>query len=199
LLTRFVTITNHLQEKLVLASGSLRRAEILSAVGWPFETVLAGIDESRAADEEAISYVQRLALAKARAVAVGLERGLVLGADTIVVVEGTILGKPENAEDAKRMLRMLSGKWHEVLTGVALVRADDKQRASVDHELTRVRFSEMSDDEIDWYVSTGEPMDKAGAYAVQGKAALFIAEIAGDYFNIVGLPIRLVYELVGRS
>jgi septum formation protein len=193
-----VTRTNHHQERLVLASGSLRRAEILSAVGWPFETVLAGIDESRAADEEAISYVQRLALAKAEAVAAKLDKGLVLGADTIVVVDGTILGKPEDAEDATRMLRMLSGKWHEVLTGVALVRADKKECAAVDHEITRVRFSEMSNDEIDWYVSTGDPVDKAGAYAVQGKAALFIAEIAGDYFNIVGLPIRLVYELVGR-
>jgi septum formation protein len=123
-----------------------------------------------------------------------LESGLVLGADTTVVVEETLLGQPHDQDDARRMLRLLSGKWHEVLTGVAIVRVSGESK--VDYETTRVRFAEMSEEEIDWYISTGEPKGKAGAYAVQGAAALFIEEIQGDYFNIVGLPIRLIFEMV---
>ena len=189
---------NESQEKLVLASRSPRRAEILKTVGWPYETIVAGIDESRAQSEEAASYVERLAREKAAAVAARLERGLVLGADTVVVADGEILGKPRDDEDAKHMLKRLSGKWHEVVTGVALIRAGDGKEALVDHETTRVRFSEMSEEEITWYVSTGETKDKAGAYALQGGAALFVEEIQGDYFNIIGLPIRLVYELARK-
>ena len=119
-----------------------------------------------------------------------------LGADTTVVVDDQILAQPVNDEDAKRMLRLLNGKWHEVLTGVALVRVGGESR--VDYETTRVRFAEMSEKEIDWYISTGEAQGKAGAYGIQGAAGLFIEEIQGDYFNIVGLPIRLVYELARR-
>ncbi len=186
-----------IKEKLVLASKSPRRAEILSAVNWPFEAIAANIDESHNESEDAVAYVKRLAATKARVVADGLSSGLVLGADTVVIVQGEILGQPRDAEDARRMLHLLSGKWHEVLTGVALMRARDSH-VLVDIETTRVRFAAMSDTEIDWYVATGEPMDKAGAYAIQGKAALFIEEIEGDYFNIVGLPVRLVYELARR-
>jgi len=186
-------------EKLVLASSSPRRAEILSAVGWPYETMAAGIDESRAPGEDATAYVQRLAREKAEAVVAKLESGLVLGADTVVVVKGEILGQPRDDDDARRMLKLLSGKWHEVLTGVALVRAGEGTETLVDYERTRVRFAEMSADEIEWYVGTGEPKGKAGAYAVQGRAALLIEEIEGEYFNIVGLPIRLVYELVHKG
>ena len=182
-------------EKLVLASSSPRRAEILRAVGWPFEAVSTNTDEARAPDEGAVPYVRRLARAKAEAAASRRESGLIIGADTVVVIEGEILGQPRDDDDARRMLRLLSGKWHEVLTGVALLRAEPNGRGVVDHAITRVRFGEMSDEEIEWYVATGEPMGKAGAYAVQGRAALFIDEIQGDYFNIVGLPIRLVYEL----
>jgi septum formation protein len=182
-------------EKLVLASSSPRRAEILSAVGWPYETMVASIDESRAPGENATAYVQRLAREKAEAVIAKLETGLVLGADTVVVVNGEILGQPRDDDDARRMLKLLSGKWHEVLTGVALVRAGEGTETLVDYERTRVRFAEMSADEIEWYVGTGEPKGKAGAYAVQGRAALLIEEIEGEYFNVVGLPIRLVYEL----
>ena len=185
-------------EKLVLASSSPRRAEILSAVGWPYETMVAGIDESRAPEEDATAYVQRLAGEKAEAVVAKLESGLVLGADTVVVVNDEILGQPRDDDDARRMLKLLSGKWHEVLTGVALVRAGEGTETLVDYERTRVRFAEMSADEIEWYVGTGEPKGKAGAYAVQGRAALLIEEIEGEYFNVVGLPIRLVYELVHR-
>jgi len=184
---------NHLQKKLVLASGSPRRAEILERASWPHEVIVAGIDESLQPDEQAAAYVQRLARSKAQAVVQRLEQGLVLGADTTVVIEGQILGQPEDDADARRMLKLLNGKWHEVLTGVALVRVGGESR--VDYETTRVRFAEMSESEIDWYISTGEPFGKAGAYAIQGKASLFIEEIEGDYFNIMGLPIRLVYEL----
>ena len=185
-------------EKLVLASSSSRRVEILSAVAWPFEAIAAGVDETRLLSEAPVAYVSRLAKAKADAVAKRLSTGLVLGADTTVVKSGELLGQPRDAEDARRMLRLLSGEWHEVLTGVALVRAGHPNNSVVDHERTRVRFAEMSEAEIDWYVSTEEPIGKAGAYAVQGKAALFIEEIQGDYFNIVGLPVRLVYKLARK-
>jgi septum formation protein len=181
-------------ERLVLASKSPRRAEILRAVGWPFEPQTAGIDETRNPEEDAITYVTRLAREKARAVAEKLSSGLVLGADTVVVAEGEILGQPKDIEDARRMLRLLSGKWHDVWTGVALVRAESGATVT-GKETTRVRFSELTEDEIDWYATSDEPRDKAGAYAVQGVAALFIEEIQGEYFNIMGLPIRLVYEL----
>jgi septum formation protein len=184
-----------LKEPLFLASTSPRRAEILRAVGWPFEIRPPNTDETRTADEAPRQYVLRLARMKAAAVAAQLNAGLVLGADTVVVIEGEILGQPRDAQDARCMLHLLRGKWHEVLTGVALVRAGRDGCSIVDHECTRVRFSQMTNEEIDWYVTTGEPMGKAGAYAVQGHASLFIQEIQGDYFNIVGLPIRLVYEL----
>jgi septum formation protein len=187
-------------EELLLASASPRRAEILRAVGWPFRAFPVDIDESPRASEPAVAYVERLAREKAEAAARQLEQSscLVLGADTTVVVDEKILGKPADAEEARRMLRSLSGRWHEVLTGVALLRARDGalRRDAVAHETTRVRFSQLSEEEIDWYVCTGEPMDKAGAYAVQGRAALFIEAIEGDFWNVVGLPVRLVYELV---
>ena len=185
-------------EKLTLASRSPRRAEILRAAGWPFEAVAADIDESVQVGEDAISYVKRLALTKAQTVAPNVTAGLILGADTTVLVDGEMLGQPVDDEDAGRMLKLLSGKWHEVLTGVALIRLGDAASALVDHETTRVRFAEMSGEEIDWYISTGEPRGKAGAYGIQGHAALFVEEIAGDYFNIVGLPVRLVYEMWHR-
>lgn len=187
-------MANHLREKLILASGSPRRKELLTAVGWEFEAITAGIDESVKPGEDAPTYVQRLALSKAKAVATKLEDGLVLGADTTVVVDHQILGQPIDDDDAKRMLQLLNNKWHEVLTGVAVVRVGGESRVA--YETTRVRFAEMSEQELHWYISTGEARGKAGAYGIQGAAGLFIKEIEGDYFNIVGLPIRLVYELV---
>ena len=184
-----------LKEKLVLASRSPRRQEILRAVGWEFEVIAADIDEARLDAEEAVSYVTRLARTKAETIAGQFPECLVIGADTVVVIDGEILGQPGDDDDARRMLRLLSGKWHDVLTGVALMKAGD---VVVAHETTRVRFSEMSDEEVDWYVATGEPQGKAGAYGIQGAAALFIKEIQGDYFNVVGLPVRLVFELSRR-
>ena len=180
-------------EKVMLASGSPRRREIMTAVGWPFEVRTPDVDESVRPGEDPVDYVQRLAQEKALAVTEQIETGLVLAADTTVVIEREILGKPEDDEDAKRMLRLLSGKWHEVLTGVSLVRVNGPTVTSF--ERTRVRFAAMTEEEIDWYVSLGEPLGKAGAYGIQGPAALFIEEIEGDYLNIVGLPVRLVYEL----
>jgi septum formation protein len=188
---------DHLREKLVLASGSPRRAEILERAGWQHEVIVADIDETVLPNEEAAAYVQRLARLKAEKVASGLDQGLVLGADTTVVVANQILGQPVDEADARRMLDLLNAKWHEVLTGVAVVRVGRETRVA--YETTRVRFAKMSDDEIDWYISTGEPFGKAGAYGIQGKASLFIDEIVGDYFNIMGLPIRLAYELAADN
>ena len=188
---------SHLREKLMLASGSPRRAEILERAGWPHEIIVAGIDETVLPNEEPAAYVQRLARSKAEAVASRLSEGVVLGADTTVVVANQILGQPVDDADARRMLRLLNAKWHDVLTGVAVVRVGGETRVA--YETTRVRFAEMSEKEIDWYIATGEPFGKAGAYGIQGKASLLIEEIEGDYFNIMGLPIRLVYELTADN
>lgn len=189
------------RQRLLLASQSPRRAEILRSVGWPFDPLPVEIDETPRATESPVEYVERLAREKAEAASLISRAPLVLGADTTVVVDEEILGKPEGEDDARRMLRRLSGRWHEVLTGVALVEGGGEghaglSRSRIAHERTRVRFGALSEREIDWYVRTGEPADKAGAYAVQGHAALFIEGIEGDYWNVVGLPIRLVYKLI---
>lgn len=179
--------------KLLLASSSPRRSEILRMIGWPFELGAVGVDESLRSEESPHTYVQRVATAKAAAAAEVHAHRPVVAADTTVVVDEHILAKPADVEDAKRMLRMLQGRWHEVLTGLALV-FDSGMK--VDIEKTEVRFAPMTEAEIGWYVATGEPMDKAGAYAIQGQGARFIESIKGDYFNVMGLPVRLLYELV---
>jgi septum formation protein len=181
--------------KLILASTSPRRAEILRTVGWPFAACPVDIDEARHPDEEAAIYVERLAQEKAQAAAQVWVAGLtIIGADTVVVVDEEILGKPLDEDDARRMLRQLRGRWHQVLTGVALINGAPSE-IRVAHETTEVKFALMSEGEIDWYVASGEPMDKAGAYAIQGLGSRFIEGIRGDYFNVVGLPVRLLYEL----
>ena len=182
--------------KLLLASSSPRRSEILRIVGWDFRLGAVEVDESLRAGEGARDYVQRLAAAKAAASAAVHAHRPVIAADTTVVVDDQILAKPEDAEDARRMLRALQGRWHDVLTGIALV---TESATKVAHEKTGVKFAPMTEAEIDWYVDTGEPMDKAGAYAIQGKGARFIEGIKGDYFNVMGLPLRLLYELVTTS
>jgi septum formation protein len=188
---------------LILASASPRRRELLQQAGFSFEVHPADIPEEPQENENPIAYVTRLAREKAQAVfrelmaAHGWEDGrslAVLGADTTVTLDEHILGKPENAADAARMLRLLSGRTHRVITGVALVTAE---RVEVAAEVTAVRFLEMSDAEIAAYVATGEPMDKAGAYAIQGRAARWIPRIEGCYFNVVGLPLALVSKLLG--
>ncbi len=190
--------------KLILASGSPRRAEILTSVGWKFTKDSADIDESERAGESPEDYVQRLAREKAEAVARKYTDAIVLGADTTVVIDHQIIGKPVDLTDAKRMLKMLSGNWHEVLTGVALVKTNPQSairnpKSVVAIQSTRVKFAEMSDEEIEFLAENGEPLDKAGAYAVQAQAALFIEGIQGDYWNVVGLPVSLVYELVKKN
>ena len=188
--------------KLILASSSPRRSEILTSVGWEFTKDSADIDETELPGESPEDYVQRLAREKAGAVAERYEDALVLGADTTVLIDHQIIGKPADLTDAKRMLKMLSGNWHEVLTGVALVKVQSpkpkvpSQKTVVGLQRTRVKFAVMSDEEIEFLAEKGEPLDKAGAYAVQAQAALFIEGIEGDYWNVVGLPIHLVYELV---
>ena len=186
---------------LVLASASPRRRELLTQAGYEFQIHPAHIPEDPLPDEDPIAYVVRLAREKAEAVYRELAARdggtgddlAVLGADTTVTLDNHILGKPENADDAARMLRMLSGRTHRVLTGVALVTADGTEVAA---EATAVRFLTLPDKEIAAYVATAEPMDKAGAYAIQGRAARWIPRIEGCYFNVVGLPLALVTALL---
>lgn len=186
------------REPLILASASPRRAEILRSTGWEFTVDAVEVDESPGPAEGPADYVKRLALAKARAVATRHPGKLVLGADTTVVIDWHILGKPPNAYEAASMLRQLSGRHHQVMTGVALVRAGDHPAESVAHQMTEVIFAPLTDEEVEWYVATGEPMDKAGAYAIQGLGAVFITEIRGDYWNVVGLPAALVYRMAAK-
>jgi len=177
---------------LVLASASPRRAELLKAAGIPFVVRPADVSEVRAVGEDPESYVLRLAWEKAMGVVA--EAGeWVLAADTTVVADGHVLEKPVDPEDAARALRLLSGRWHEVLTGVCLRTAE----AILSHcERTRVRFVELDAEQIAEYVCSGEPMDKAGAYGVQGLASKFVDRIEGCYFNVVGLPVAAVWRLL---
>lgn len=179
--------------ELILASGSPRRSEILTSVGWTFTKHPADIDESELEGELPADYVRRLAVEKAEAVAGEYPGSIVLGADTTVVIDGMIIGKPLDLDDARRMIAMLAGNWHEVLTGIA-VSQDGESRSAI--QTTRVKFAPMTASEIEYLAVCGDPLDKAGAYAVQAQAALFIEGIDGDYWNVVGLPIKLVYELV---
>lgn len=166
---------------------------MLARLGIEFTTRPASIDESQLADEAAADHVLRLAETKAQAEAAVGE--LVLAADTVVVVDGEILGKPRDVADARAMLQKLSGRRHRVLTGVAVYDRERSLRLA-QIESTRVRFADLSEEEIDWYVATGEPLDKAGAYAIQGLAALFIDAIEGNYSNVVGLPLSSTYRLL---
>jgi septum formation protein len=180
--------------RLVLASASPRRANLLRAAGFAFEIFAVDVDEQFRPGETAERYVARLADAKARAAAASLPSSdVVLGADTTVVCNGEVLGKPADEADAERMIRLLAGRAHEVLTGVHLL-AGGRSLAHV--ERSQVRMSAMTETEIAWYVASGEPMDKAGAYAVQGLASRFIEGIDGSYSNVVGLPVSRVHTLL---
>ena len=179
---------------LVLASRSPRRAELLARAGYRFEVAPADIDERRRAGEAPAKLVRRLAWKKAAVVAARRPGAVVLGADTVVVVDDdVVLGKPRGDADAARMLRRLSGRAHQVLTGVAL-RAPRGRRAGV--ASTRVFFRPLSPEEVAWYVAGGEPADKAGGYAIQGRASRFVTRIEGSYANVVGLPVELVDRLL---
>jgi len=188
---------------LILASASPRRRELLTQAGFEFQIHPAHIPEDPNPDEDPIAYVTRLAREKAEAVyqlkAAQLNDPtiVVLGADTTVTLDNHILGKPESPEDAARMLRLLSGRTHRVITGVALVSATQTRiQTQVAAEVTAVQFLTLSEQEIADYIATGEPNDKAGAYAIQGRAARWIPRIEGCYFNVVGLPIALVSTLL---
>jgi septum formation protein len=185
------------ETEIILASASPRRAEILSELKVNFTAIPSQIDERPHAEEAPADYIIRIARAKVVDVARQLKNGLIIGADTIVVFEGRILGKPSDDEDARRMLQSLAGRWHAVMTGVALYDVRSKKEV-VDFEKTLVRFAPLTEEEIDWYLSTGEHSDKAGAYGIQGYAGLFVEEIAGNYHNVVGLPMPLIYRLVKR-
>jgi septum formation protein len=180
---------------LVLASSSPRRRELLTQAGFSFDVHPAHIPEEPYPGEEPIAYVTRLALEKAQVVyrELGDPQAVVLGADTTVTLDEHILGKPEDAADAARMLRLLSGRTHRVLTGVAVVSARHTEAAA---EVTAVSFRALTEEEIAAYIATSEPMDKAGAYAIQGRAARWIPHIEGCYFNVVGLPIARVCAML---
>jgi septum formation protein len=191
--------------RLILASASPRRRELLEQAGYEFEVRPAHVNEDLRPGEDPIAYVIRLAREKAEAVlrlagaGPQTESGdlVVLGADTTVTLDNHILAKPEDEADARRMLALLSGRTHRVITGVAVATGSDPEiRCQVAAEVTAVRFLTLSAEEIAAYVATGEPMDKAGAYAIQGRAAKWIPRIEGDYFNVVGLPLALVASML---
>lgn len=181
---------------IVLASASPRRAELLRQIGLSFEVRPADIDETPGAGESAVHYVERLAREKALAVHATEPNSIVVGSDTSVVLGGQILGKPRNREDAADMLRQLSGITHQVMTAVAIVsRNTCESRVAV----TEVRFRRLSDEEIDAYVASGESMDKAGGYGIQGRGGIFVEELRGSYSAVVGLPLQETAELLAGA
>jgi septum formation protein len=182
--------------KLILASSSPRRAEILANAGMPFSVLSSAVDESPYPGESPVALVQRLANAKADLVtARAIGPAIILAADTVVVLDDKILGKPNSLEDARHMLQQLSGRTHSVLTGAVLVRLPDGERRQFT-ESTLVHFRPITDEELSSYLATEEPYDKAGAYAIQGRAGRYIPRIEGCYFNVVGLPLsRVLAEL----
>jgi septum formation protein len=181
--------------RLVLASQSPRRSELLRTAGFAFTVRARPVEEVRTPGEPPGDYARRLAREKAEAAWAGDRHEVVLGADTIVVIGADVLEKPVDAADARAMLARLSGREHEVITGICLRYAGG---AEVTSESTLVKFAPLSQDEIETYVASGEPMDKAGAYAIQGLASKFIERIAGCYFNVMGLPLALVYRRLKR-
>lgn len=184
-------------KKLILASASPRRRELLLQLGIPFTVMVSGVAEENPAGADPSHLAVRLALVKAESVGRRVSGGLVLAADTVVAVEGKLLGKPRHRAEAAAMLRTLSGRWHEVLTGVALLEQPGGRKAThVERTLVHVR--RLLPGEIDWYVDSGEPYDKAGGYGIQGRAAVFVDRIEGCYFNVVGLPLAALWQLLAR-
>ena len=183
-----------LQRNLVLASASLRRSEILERLGFEFEVLPADIEENDASCADHALFAIRLAVKKAEEIRRARPLATVIAADTIVVCGDARLGKPEDEADASSMLRSLSGRAHEVITGVAVIAPDGRRLAEA--ERTRVYFRVLSEDDVARYIGTGEPFGKAGAYAIQGYAAPFIQKIDGCYFNVVGLPVSLLFTML---
>jgi len=183
--------------KLILASKSPRRLEILENVGISPEVIVSEVDEDivdKTLPPE--RYVMELANLKSSVVAKKLSSGIVLGADTIVVNGEKILGQPKDRNEAYSMLTELSGRAHDVITGVSIIDIDNGRKNIVDFQKTKVYFKSLSNEEINRYIDSGEPMDKAGAYGIQGRAGVFVEKIDGCYFNVVGLPIHMVYEML---
>jgi septum formation protein len=180
--------------RLVLASASPRRRELLAQIGLDFDVRPADIDESPRAEEAPLDYVRRLSAEKAAAVEASADE-LVIAADTTVVIDGCILGKPVDDDDARRMLRLLSARTHEVLTGVTIRLGDDVLTAA---STTGVTFVEVTDELMEWYVGLGEPADKAGAYAIQGAGAVLVDRVDGSVSNVIGLPLTLLAAMTER-
>ena len=184
--------------RLILASASPRRVQLLRQIGFSFEVIPARIEEQAIQCVRPSVLAERLALAKARAVSSG-QRGdaFVIGADTVVVSHGRVLGKPRDEAEAAAMLRRLSGSWHRVITGLAVVSVRDGCHR-VGHEVTAVQFAPMTDRQIQDYIDTGDPMDKAGAYGIQGMAGRYIPRIRGCYYNVMGLPLHRLCAMLGE-
>ena len=179
-------------QTLILASSSPRRRELMGYTGIPFEVITADAEELKTGEPQAL--VMENARRKARAVWEKHPGSIVLGADTIVYQNGRVLGKPRDDADARNMLTHLSDAWHSVFTGVCLIGADGREDVRCDE--ARVQFVKLTAQEIDWYIASGEPRDKAGAYAVQGRAGMFVSRIEGSYSNVIGLPMHLVREML---
>ncbi|MBQ6425471.1 MAG: septum formation inhibitor Maf [Clostridia bacterium] len=181
---------------IILASASPNRKELLERIGLPFSVVVSNVCENVAPGLSTAEYVMTLARQKAESVAAAYPEACVIGADTVVDLDGRILGKPHTPENAKAFLSAMQGRKHLVYTGLAV---SARGVTAVDVEKTSVTFAPMSEEEIDWYVASGDPLEKAGAYGIQGPAGLFISAIDGDYFNVVGLPVHLLYRMLRKA
>ena len=184
-----------MNQSLILASASPRRRELMAYTGLPFEVITADAEEIKTGEPEAL--VMENARRKAQAVGRRHPNSVVLGADTIVYQSGAVLGKPRDQEDARAMLRRLSGAWHTVYTGVCVIKPNGEQDVRCD--ASRVKFVPLSEADIERYIASGEPMDKAGAYAVQGRAGMFVSRIEGSYSNVIGLPMHLVRDMLHEA
>lgn len=182
-------------KRIILASASPRRAELLKNIGLPFEVMESGVTEECAVSQNPESLARTLAVQKATAVAKKVTRGIVIGADTLVCVDGTILGKPRSRAEAGEMLSRLSGRSHTVMTGLALAEVPGK-RLLTHVETTRVFMRKLSGSEMEWYLDSNEPYDKAGGYGIQGKAGVFVERLEGCYFNVVGLPLAALWRML---
>lgn len=182
---------------IILASSSPRRRELLHTLGMPFTVITSDVDETISHDLPPAEVVQQLSMRKAREVAGKVKSGIVIGSDTVVVLAGKILGKPASEADAFEMLSALQGRVHTVYSGVAMIDAET-MRTEVGHSSTEVQIRSLSDSEIKAYIATGEPMDKAGSYAIQGIGATIVERIVGDYFTVVGLPLNLTAQMLAR-
>lgn len=183
------------EREIILASKSPRRKELMALTPWEFIVDALDVDETMDESLDLEENLKELAFKKAEPIAAKYPQNIVIGSDTIVYIDGQILGKPIDTEDAKRLLRLLSGKEHSVCTGVCIIDGNTGKTVKF-CESTKVVFKELTEDEINWYAQTGEPMGKAGGYGIQGQGGLFVEGISGDYYNVVGLPINRVYEVL---